>query len=287
MANWIIDDFGGLHVSGSPEATLTIGYTEGGKAAENYAIENIGYVGLSAGEKSVSVRCRPALMSDKAISTLWYWLLDRSESPVVVAWLDDVWRVEHTMSCRLATLFLGYLLEKRITKPTPPHERLLSRLSKVGHGRWSRTVRETTSALDVSCEADTRRRALDHMYQGRWTLLEVQSDMSRFTTIDQGGGYPPLHPVAGREPRDFNIHDFGDHLYKEWILNNFVSVATSGRPKFEDVDAVVSWPRIGDMRTRYWRAVIPFQSFGSCRLLSLSGCDSSIDLRPNLVQVSG
>ena len=288
MANWIIDDFGGINRSGSVETTRTLGYTTGGVYSENYAIENIGYIGIYEGKTSITVRCRPAMMSDKAISSLWYWLLDREKCDVVVAWLDEIWHVEHSMPCRIATTFLGYLLEKRSAKPSPAHNRLLSRQWTMPRSKWSENGRETVSLLESKSSDDARRHSLDEMYNGRWTLVELHLSSNQLSTIDHGGGYPPLHPSLIGERRDFSFYDVGDRLYREWILCNFIEIAKTKKPKFEDVDAIVSWPRIGDIRTRYWRAVLPVRSKrGYCSLLSVSGSDSSIDLRPDLVQVNG
>lgn len=286
MANWIIDDFGDEFRSEAPEYTRRLGYTVGGPAAENYAIENMGHVGIADRAGCIHVRCRPMLMPDKTISALLYWLLDRGDKQVVVSWLDDIWHMERPMTMRLAVAFLGHLLDQRTLQKSPADARLLSQLSERVAERWPSIASDTVQAANAGCAAETRRRTLDDMYNGRWTVLDLDLPTRRLRNAELGGGYPPLDPGLMHERSGFNFEGVGDQAYKEWVLQNFVDVATTNKPKFEDVDAIVSWPRIGDMRTRYWRAVIPLQrNRDSCRLLSVSGSDSSIDLRPNLVQV--
>jgi hypothetical protein len=287
MANWIIDDFGDEFRSEAPEYIRRLGYTVGGPAAENYAIENMGHVGIAERDECIHVRCRPMLMQDKTISSLLYWLLDHAHKLVVVSWLDDIWHMERPMTTKCAVAFLGLVMDKRTLRRSPTSSRLLSRLSQAVAERWSRVAAETLQAADAGCAAESRRRALDDLYNGRWTVIDLELSTRRMRHAELGGGYPPLDPGLLHERSGFDFDGVGDQGYKDWVLKNFVDVAATNKPKFEDVDAVVSWPRIGDMRTRYWRAVIPLERDShSCRLLSVSGCDSSIDLRPNLVQVS-
>ena len=285
MANWIINDFGEIFSSGSRALTQSLGYTAGGLGVEAYAIENIGHVGIAERKGKFHVRCRPAIMADKAIASLLYWLLDRGNAQVVVSWLGDVWHMERALSCRVAITFLCHLMDQR-TLPKAVHlDRLLSRQSAGAEAKWFETVRDAVSVLDDKCAADTRRTMLNNTYAGRWTLLDLDVHSRDMTVLDHGCGYPPLDPGIN-ERRTCNFNDVSDTLYKSWVETNFFDVAVDNRPKFEDVDAVVTWPRIGDMRTRYWRANVPIKHDGTlCRMLSVSGSDSSIDLRPDLVQI--
>ena len=288
MATLIIDDFGDVFRSGSPDLIRRLGYTVGGPSVENYAIENMGFVGIAEHGGKIHVRCRPALMADKTISSLLYWMFDRGNVVIVVSWLEDVWRLERAMPCRIAATFLTQLMEKRTQQPMAANPRLLSRLSDGVAHRWSKIAATTIQATDARISTATRARALDHIFNGRWTIVELDLRSFSLSTVDLGDGYPPLDPGLMRGQGGFNLAGAGDRHYKEWVRENFIDVARTDQPKFEDVDAVISWPRIGDARTRYWRAVVPLdRDEASCRLLSASGCDSSIDLRPNLVQVNG
>ena len=287
MGHWIIDDFGELFTSGSTALTRTLGYTTGGAHIENYAIENIGHVGIAVHTGTVHIRCRPDIMADRAISTLLYWLFDREHSQIVVSWLDSVWHIERPVPCRVAISFLCHLMDKRTLKITPRCARLLSRPSRSAEVRWRDTVDVVQPALGESCSDDQRHLALDQTYNGRWTIVDVGMNSRQMTAVDIGDGYPPLDPILLRQCRTFNFADVSDTEYRDWVQNLFVDVARNNQPKFEDVDAVICWPRIGDMRTRYWRASVPLTYDGdNCRLLSVSGCDSSIELRPDLVQVN-
>ena len=68
MESWIINDFGQIFRSGSPELTRTLGYTAGGTAAEAYAIDNMGHIGIIERDGKLHVRCRPSMLADKAIA---------------------------------------------------------------------------------------------------------------------------------------------------------------------------------------------------------------------------
>lgn len=287
MANWIIDDFGEVFKSGSIQLARSLGYTAGGKAVENYAVENIGHVAIAERPGTIHVRCRPAVMADKAIASLLYWLLDRGNPQIVVSWLDKVWNMERAMSCRVALTFLSHLMDNRTLRPGARGPKLLARKSVGAESKWLQTAHAAMPVLDEKCPTDTRRNVLDHTYHGRWSVVDMQVATGAMKLVDHGRGYPPLVPSVN-EQQSFDFADLSDTKYKDWIEENFREAAKTTSSKFDDVDSIISWPRIGDMRTRYWRAIVPVQHNGdSCRLLSVSGCDSSIDLRPDLVQVNG
>ena len=113
MENWIINDFGGLFRSGTAELTSSLGYTQGGPAIENYAIENMGHVGIAVRGGKVHVRFRPSLLPEVTVSSLLHWLFEHRESQVVLSWLDEVWHMERPMHGALAITHFCHLLDKR------------------------------------------------------------------------------------------------------------------------------------------------------------------------------
>jgi hypothetical protein len=287
MVNWIITDFGQVLKSGTTELTKSLGYTQGGTAIESYAVENMGHVALAERGDKIHVRFRPVMITDKAVSEMLYWLLDRHRAHVTVSWFDDIWHLEQPMPCGVAITFICHLMDKRTAATIRPAPRLLAKKSEKAERCWQETAAEIVPLFGPTGDEWGRRRALDHHYRGRWTVVDVDVETGHAVGAALGDGYPPLEFGPRSSVKQFNFGAFGDGDYKRWVLDNFIEVANSNAPRFDDVDAIVQWSRTGDMRTRYWRIAAPLHRRGNlCRLLSISGGDSSIDLRPNHLQIS-
>ena len=237
------------------------------------------------------MRYRPSIVSDRAVAALFYWLADQSPAPVAISWFEDIWRIERATSITAAIAFLSYTLELRQCRQTDDGQRIIARASPKAERRWQAT-RDEVLACDTARpdEKSALYRLLDQLYSGRWSILGAEMQERTISIIRQGSGYPPLDQ-AFRIPAGSNgyrIAEIADVGYRDWVEATALETAIIGRPRFEDVDAIVDWPHFGDMRTRYWRFLVPLEVQGSlCRLLTVSGNDSGIDLRPKHVEKPG
>lgn len=287
MVNWIITDFGQVFKSGSVELTNSLGYTQGGAAVEKFAVENMGHVSIAERGDKIHVRFRPFLVTEKAISEMLYWLFDRAKAHVTVSWLDDVWHIAPPLPCGVAVTFICHLMDKRSPPSIRPLPRLMARRSDNAERHWHDSAGEVLPLFAHQTDDIGRRRALDHHYRGRWTVVDLNVETGHAASAALGDGYPPLEFGPNSSARKMNFGAFGDAAYGKWVLENFIEVANSNKARFDDVDAIVHWSRTGDMRTRYWRIAAPLHRSGNlCRLLSISGGDSSIDLRPDHLEVT-
>ena len=285
MLSWIIDDLGHTYQSGSPELARSLGYTTGGRPIEQYAIENIGHIALTEHSGRVHVRCRPALISQKATAELFYRLLDHSDVPVVLSWFEDVWHMERPMTFRVAVAFINLLLDKRSLTAQAGGPRILSMPSAAARQLWEKTARAVVPTISRPGTAMQNRDALDGAYHGRWMLVDLNFRTNQILRICRGDGYPPLGRDLFDSLIDFDLRTIPDTDYRDWVVSRFFTAAERDMAQFESVDAIIGWPRTGDIRTRYWRIVTPVSRTKElCRLLSVSGGDSSINLRPDLVQ---
>ena len=283
---WIIDDFGRTFRSGSRELTNSLGHTAGGSAVELYAIENIGHIGIAERLGRVHIQCRPAIMSEKAISGLLYWLMDHRDAQITISWFDHVWHIERPLPMPVAISFVSCLLGQKTTAADSKVQKFLAEASASARGRWAAEADILMPALTAGLPDRRLRRLLDDAYLGRWTVVDLERRSKLAHVVAHGEGYPPMCP-APREPgASFQFSHIGDQNYVNWVYSAFFDAANTNRPQFEDVDAVIEWPLTGALRTRYWRAAVPvWREDDLCRLLSISGNDSSINLRPELVQV--
>jgi hypothetical protein len=293
MRRWLIDDFGTLHRSGVEPLALSLGLPAATIAPdlqhyETYAIVNLGMIVLESATELITARCRPAVVSDRAVGTLSYWLLDHPGRSTRIVWHDSDWLEERARDGRAAIALLSYLLELKRVRPLAGANRICSqpsvRAARLWQGMKSQIAAVTARPLPRGAYAPV----LDPVSSGRWTVVEVDATTGDVRVVDQGSGYPVLHPIFDATAAGRDLQSLADTQYRDWVSAAFVRVANSGQMSFDDVDAIIHWPRFGDLRTRYWRILVPLPGeHGRRRVLSISGNDSGIDLRPQNIQKAG
>jgi hypothetical protein len=293
MPRWIIDDHGELRAAGPPALAKLIGIPIKGpgdpairsRMLEDYAIINIGIVVIEDLETSLTVRCRPAVMSERALGALSYWLMDHAHRAVKISWYDEIWSQEHASNAISAVSFLTYALELKSRSSPIYLDRIQTRPSEKAEQKWGQ-VRAKLSPFTVNFQAPAHyKTAFDSFFCSRWTVFDLKRRAGSLVIVNNGTNYPLLHPLFGLNAAGHTLETLTDAQYRAWIIQSVDSVAHSGRPRFDDVDAFVDWPRFGPLRTRYWRMLVPLASRGDMfRVLSASGNDSGIDLRPKHVE---
>ena len=288
MQNWIIDDFGQIHRSGSEELHRSLGYNHGGLSLEKYAVENIGHIGITERDGCSHVRLRPAIVAQRAIASLFYWLLERPTKLVVLSWLDGLWHIEQAISSQRAIQLITLLLDtKSLTAPNDK-PRVLLRPSVTARQRWETTAQEILPFAAHDSQGEDLKAALDALHNRRWMIVEVDDGRGTVIVVDHGDGFPPIDPDLAKAPPAFQVLKLRDDGYRKWVVQNYLEIAKEFRPHFDDIDAIIDWPLTGHTRTRYWRATIPIhRTPQSCRMIVLTGGDSSIDLRPKHIKIVG
>jgi hypothetical protein len=292
MSRWMIDDLGNIRPAGPTALATILGVSNPTTVAEaerleEFAILNVGLIVVETQSGAVGIRCRPAILSQYAVATLDYWLLDQANVPVAISWYDKSWEIEHAPIARTAVSFFSYLLELK-ARPPLPADRIRAQPSLQAARIWQRLKAGMAKLTTGSFNQDQYARILDPIFHGRWTIFDVTTGTAKIEVVASGQGYPCLDPAFTPSERHRRFEMLTDTGYREWLTAGYLEVARSGNPRFEDVDAIVQWPRLGDLRTKYWRILAPLQSTPECcRILSASGNDSGIDLRPQLVEKVG
>jgi hypothetical protein len=290
MSRWMIDDLGNIRPASQAALIATLGVPspktrDEAARLETFAILNVGLIVAEAQANAIIIKCRPSILTERAIAMLGYWLLDHAELPVSISWYDRDWDVEHAPDAKTAISFVSYLLELKRRTPLPPTERIRSQPSIQASRRWHQ-VKQSVGALTAGPIEDIRyANVLDPLFQGRWTIFEVAPSTNKIEILFRGNGYPLLDPMFAASHDRKSLEPIADEQYQAWVRDGFLEVAKTGRPRFDDVDAVIRWPRFGDLRTRYWRIAVPLRSTPATTIvLNASGNDSGIDLRPKHVE---
>jgi hypothetical protein len=126
---------------------------------------------------------------------------------------------------------------------------------------------------DLVCRATedvSVRQELSVQFGGRWTLSELDTSNGQVTIRNMGEGYPLYDCAWTCEPLGRSFDEFPDPDYGRFVTESHREAFTSGQPIYDEVNALIDWPRFGPLRTRYERMIAPFFSGSRPLLLSAS-----------------
>jgi hypothetical protein len=294
MPRWMIDDQGNLHTAGPRALAQILGIPTQGpgnpetrtRTLEDLAIINVGVIAIETTNGALSVRLRPTLMSSRAVGALAYFLLDHANQPVTISWYNTTWNIEYAANAVTAMAFISSVLELQgHWLSASEHDRIQYRPSPRAERKWHEVSALVSPLTSGQPAYETFSAILDRPFAGRWSIFEFNPRTGTAVVACRGNGYPMLHPIFSPSNKGHDLEMLADRRYRDWILECLKNVADTDRPRFEDVDALVDWPRFGTLRTRYWRLMVPLtSSSGVNRILSASCSDSGIDLRPKNIE---
>jgi hypothetical protein len=228
-----------------------------------FAILNLGFIGLAISKESIRIQVRPVLVTPAALGALYLCLHQCAPERVVVTCYNGRWQDEiigwHRDGWRRITCLLespenaahgysrGAIPVNRLTAENPLRQVLEdpSRLASI--------VANPAQMLPAS---------LSDRY-----LLLTEDDDAELRVCDIGGALMSRSPRWQRRARGRRVDDLPDWNYGRWVAAAYRDVGRSGRPLLEEVTAVIDWPEIGPLSHAYWRLIVPGVGPGSRRRL--------------------
>lgn len=251
-----------------------------GPALANFAIRNLGWIEIRMARRALLVRCRPALTSERALAALLYHVWDNAHETVVLMTLQEAWQHFILRNRHIFTRLLGSLIQGARAPAFWSGDRLISRTvdqpsSPFGHvAPIARTVGEGAARLEDVAPI------FDKLFRNRWSICEPDAERGHTVIRAIGQGYTPFNPRWFAQAKDTSLCAYADEDYGLWVARTHLSVTEKRRPVFDEVDAVVNFPRIGETRLRYSRMTMPIVRPDGRRLvLTVALTDSAIDLR--------
>ena len=245
----------------------------------DYAVRNLGYIGVQQSGPMPRVKLRPAIVEPGALIELFYWLADRRTPCAAISWLDKTWTDEIVRSAHLRQR-LGALCDR--SRPVA-FRRLLSRplpLSALQAGSALRLVHDTWSVSKEITDVEAAARRFDRLFGGRYTITAPTSDASRLIILKIGSGYKSYAAPYLRHAVGTLLEDSPDVHYGQWVGEAHRNVHFAAAPLCGEVDAIIDRAREGAHRVRYRRLILPFASAGGDRLLvTVSSLARNVDLR--------
>jgi hypothetical protein len=266
---WVIDHRG--VVRAPSELPRLLGSSLGAGKLANYALENFGFIIVGTSRCRTYVRLRPRFVPRDTLTALWFWLHENIERGCSVNWLaGDTWRDEVTFGFSPTMRLIEALCEASVPRRQDPSSRLKRRPLETP--RWASHA-DLEQVGDLVCRATgdvSVRQELSVQFGGRWTLSELDTSSGQVTIRGMGEGYPLYDCAWTCEPLGRSFDEFPDPDYGHFVTESHREAFTSGRPIYDEINALINWPRFGPLRTRYERMIVPFFSGSRPLLLSAS-----------------
>ncbi len=280
MKTYLFDDRGEMWDAASRSLASALCASIGGTELVNYAIRNLGYVSVSENNGSVRVRLRPAAISPIAFSALCYYLMDRKPERIVLSRLERDWshefigadvnvlrRLVHLVPVSHGDRVGDFVSQPKSIDGVAPSNPLAALLKL-----W----RDAGEPLEYESIA----RLLEQGMSGRYVVVQTGETSSDVYLRAVGPGFLSYDDGWRQQASGLRVEDQPDYYYGRWVAQAYRDTTSGGEPRLEDVDAIVTTPRIGRSRVRYTRLIVPIKSpTGTECLLGASLIDPDINLR--------
>jgi hypothetical protein len=273
MPALLIDDRGKVWGSHSLVLRSQLRASIEGEELNEFAILNLGFIGLTISRGSVRIQLRPVFAKPAALGALYLWLHQSAPKRVVVTWYNGRWQDEiigwHHDGWRRITALLECPEHpvKGFSRGAIPPDQLATE-------NPLRQVLEDASRLP-SIVADPAK-MLPAPLTDRYLLL-MEDDNRELRVCDFGSALMWRSPQWQRRARGRRVNDLPDWNYGQWVANAYREAGRSGQPLLEEVAAVIDWPELGALYHAYWRLIVPGVGSGArTRLLGVTLDNASV-----------
>ena len=280
MQTYLFDDKGELWDGRSRELAEALDASLPSEELRKYVVRNLGFIAVMENSGSLRLQLRPAVVSQRALSGLLYWMHDRAVERVLISCLDGEWSHELVASREEA---VRRLLARAKLDPVDREGDFLNKprpLHDLPPASPLRAMLDAWSACSGKYDRERLHRLLNEALHGRYMLVEPMAQSPGLLVKEIGTGFNN-HAVRWlSQIRGLRVEDQPDYAYGQWIAGLYREVLQSRAPSLHDVDAVIRWPHQPRVSYRYQRLMVPFEAESrSTLVLGATVLDDAIDLR--------
>ena len=273
----LIDQDGNFWAVNDPRLSRRLGGRLTGSALASYAVLNLGFVSVSVSDRFIRLACRPATLSPQTLAATLHLVYEHPLQTIGLDYFAGTWnhlvlRDRTKLRCFIAGLATprslrleASFLRKALTPEASPLRWKLDGVRRI--------------LANAAC-VENLREPLNKILAGRWSLYALDPESGESFVRALGDSYTPFNPLwlASAVGRPLSL--YADESYGRWVAQHHRNTLAAGNPQFDMVDAIISFPRIGEARARYSRMTLPVAVAGLANLvLSAAVIDSAIDLR--------
>ncbi|MFV0296237.1 MAG: hypothetical protein ACK5JT_08980 [Hyphomicrobiaceae bacterium] len=274
----IIDDSGRIWLESDPALSMKLGSRLSGPQLTEYAILNLGFISVADDGRFIRTACRPRILEPSAVATAIHCVNDNLSATIRLDYFTNDWN-HFIVRDREAFQRIMVALAYDATSSPTKEQFLRKRLS-----RRDSPLRDTvTAARRIFTEwnsIEDWRGPLNRLFKRRWTINELDHETGHTIVRGIGDRYTPLNPSWLASAVGKSVCGYADEGYGHWVAAHHREAFASGRPMFDEIDAILEFPYFGNARTRYSRLVLAVPTTNGVPLvLSAAVTDSRIDLR--------
>lgn len=274
----LIDQNGRRWNSADPRLANQFGSRLAGDALVKYAVMNLGCVSVAASRRSIRVACRPSILTPPTIVALLHSVHDQRSATIGLDYFTRTWN--HIIVAN-RTKFRNLLFSLTSTAEAEGNHGRLLRRSVDGQasplrGKVSAARRIFSGAPSLQDVAAP----LDKLFDGRWSLHELDSETGHSVVRKIGMSFTPLNPSWLATAVGSSVCGYADEEYGRWVADHHREALASDKALFDEVDAILDFPTVGTARLCYARLALPISVREEPRLvLNAAVSDSRINLR--------
>jgi hypothetical protein len=278
-ARRLIDENGELWPVQDQILRQRLGTSLHGAPLVDYLIVNLGWIEMAAAMDRFSVRCRPRLVGQRSLASLLYNLHDAAPERISLSVFGADWLYSiHRTAVEVATIIGGMSnvqpVADDISKKALINREIAADASPLFQGFQSVISR----AEDARC-IDELVEPLNKAFRGKWCICHVEPPKVIMDRV--GNGFTPFNPSWKQQAVGAaSLDSYADESYGAWIATQRQRVAQTRQTIFDEVDAIVLFPRLGETRLQYSRATFPVRLTDGANFVVSAACtDSGINLR--------
>jgi hypothetical protein len=251
-----------------------------GRALADYVVTNLGWVEIRRNQHHFHIRCRPAIAADPAVVETLFTLCDTEARSITLSVLGKTWN-EHVHCNRsdVITILASMMGTSRIKLSTVA-DRFLCDEVPPESSPFLEKLRHAFANASTQADITSLVAVLNATFNGRWTLTHTDHNSGQAIVDHCGPGFTRYNPRWQSSAVGTSLHSYADPEYGAWVASHRRQVELTGHPRFDNVDAVVGFPGLGEVRLTYARLTAALDlSRGRRFVLAAAQTDVSVDLR--------
>jgi hypothetical protein len=271
MPPLIFDDRGNCWIIDSPSFRAAFGNAGLCGDAPAFLIETAGFVGVTLHRAGLIVRFNPGSVAGAALAGLYQWLRRRRYDRLRLAY--GGWGETGYMVLG-AGLTAFRRIEALIERSRGPQSRFISleeRPEALSDVPAFAALFAQWRASGALYEEVVYRPLLRRFAHERYIVLEPRAGSADLDVIAAGRGLHIPDRQAHAALKGARLSEIADNAYARWAAGIYGNVLERREPRFDQIHAVIYWPRAGPVERRYWRMILPCRTGdGGHRLLGVS-----------------
>jgi hypothetical protein len=271
MRPLIFDDRGNCWIIDSPSFRAAFGHAGLCGDAPAFLIEQVGFVGVAPRRAGFVIRFNPGSVAAAALAGLYQWLRRHRYERLCLAYGGWGETGHMVLGAGLAAF---RRIEALIERARGPQSRFVSLEERPealsGVPAFAALFEHWRSSGALYVEA-TYRPLLRQFARDRFIVIEPRAGSGELGVVEAGGGLHIPDRQAHVALRGARLAEMADQAYAQWAAGIYASVLDREQPRFDQIHALIHWPRAGRVERRYWRMILPCRTGdGGHRLLGVS-----------------